>query len=241
MADVVARTERSRRTTPDGAGIGTAAGVGAPRPLPRRAPVPSARAVVGGFLIALSALGIFVAWSQATGGPDTTYVVARRDLPVGTRLTTADLDVLPMALPDRLARRSAFSRPGAVVGATTVGPIRAGELVQAGDLVRRRAAGGLLEVSFAIEAARALGGDVRPGERVDVLATLGTGASATTSAVVRQAQVVDVAQDRGGLAAGATRPIVVRLAVATADDAVAVAHAVDAGAVTLVRSPAGGP
>jgi Flp pilus assembly protein CpaB len=242
MADLATSTERSARNGAGRAAAGGGAVLGAgARPLPRRAALPSARAVVGGVLIALSALGIFVAWSRAAGGPDTSYVVARRDVPVGTRLTAADLTVLPMELPEALARHAAFARSATVVGATTIGPIKAGELVQAGDLVRRPStAAGQREVSFEIDAARALGGALQGGEKVDLVATFGTGATATTSAVVRGALVLDVERDGSSLAGSARRSIVVRLAVATDDDAVAVTHAVDAGTVTLVRSAAAG-
>jgi Flp pilus assembly protein CpaB len=190
--------------------------------------------VVGGFLIALSALGIYVAWSVAAGSPTTSYVVARHDVAVGTRLTAADLTTAPMELPPSLARTGAFARSTALVGATTVGPIRAGELVQAGDVVRTSSQPDALELAFAVEPARAVGGSLRPGERVDVLATFGSGATAYTVTVVRQAQVLDVGADGSGLGAG--RSLVVRLAVATSDEALALAHAVNAGDVTLVRA-----
>src|SRR5688500_9557620 len=162
-----APTERAEVRNPGGAGS---------RPLRRRASLPTGRAVVGGFLVALAALGVFVAYSRAAAGPSTSYVVARHDIPVGSRLTADDLTTLPMELPGVVAANAAFTREAKVVGATTVGPIRRGELVQAGDVVQKRSAADELEVSFSIAASRAIGGTLRPGDRIDVLATFGSGA-----------------------------------------------------------------
>jgi flagella basal body P-ring formation protein FlgA len=139
---------------------------GAARPLKRRSTLPSGRAVVGGFLIALSALGIFAAYSRATAGPTTSYVVARSDIPVGTRLTADDLTLLPMDLPPVVAGSAVFASEEPLVGATTVGPIRRGEIVQTGDVVKKRSGAEELEISFAIDSSRALAGTLRPGEEV---------------------------------------------------------------------------
>jgi Flp pilus assembly protein CpaB len=191
--------------------------------------------VVGGFLVAVSALGIFVAYEQATKGPTTTYVVARHDVPVGSRLTADDLTTLPMELPDVVARHGAFTTEGALVGATTVGPIRAGELVQAGDVVKKAAgAPSDVEVSFEIDRARALAGTLRSGERVDVLATFGSGSETYTVAVVRQALVLEASGGTGALTSDDA--LVITVAVPTSGDALALSHAVNAGEVTLVRT-----
>lgn len=204
-----------------------------PRTVRRRHSLPSGRAVVGGFLIAVSALGLFTAYSQAAAGPTTMFVVARRDVPVGTRLAPTDLTRLAMDLPDAVAA-GLFREAAGLAGATTVGPIRRGELIQAGDVVRKRSGPEELEVSFAIETSRAVAGTLKPGERIDVLATFGGGGDSYTVAVVRQARVLDVQSDRTPLAGQATA--VLRVAVATAQEALALTHAVNAGDVTVVRA-----
>lgn len=204
------------------------------RSLRRRPNLPNGRAVVGGFLVALSALGIFVAYVRATDAPSTSFVIARRDVPVGTTLTADDLDRLTMTLPEGLASRSAFRTEEALIGATTVGPVRRGELVQAGDVVRKRSGPAELELSFAIERPRAVSGSLRAGERVDVLATFGAGGDVYTVVAVRQARVLESTPSNGSLAASDTD--VIRLAVASADEALALTHAVNAGEVTLVRA-----
>lgn len=224
MADVAVVPERPRAGAPNSERSRTVA---------RRAALPNARAVAGGFLVALSALGLFTAYAQATAGPTTSYVVARHDVALGTQLSEDDLVRLPMELPAAVADHAVFDRTAAVVGATTIGPIRKGELVQAGDLVRKRSGSAELEVSFEIEPARALAGSLRPGETVDVLATFGAGADAYTVVVVQGARVLASASTGNALTTGAD---VVSLAVASSDAALALTHAVNAGEITLVRS-----
>lgn len=204
------------------------------RSVQRRSSLPTGRAVVGGFLVALAALGIYAGYLSSTRGPTTAYVVARRDVPIGTRLTADDLAALPMELPDVVARDAAFASEEALIGATTVGPVRRGELVQAGDVVKKRSGPGELEVSFELESARALAGTLRPGERVDVLATFGAGGDTYTVTVVRQARVLETSREGGGLAGGDSD--VISLAVASSEEAMALTHAVNAGKVTLVRA-----
>jgi Flp pilus assembly protein CpaB len=224
MADVAVVPERPRAGAPSS---------GQGRTVTRRAALPNGRAIAGGFLVALSALGIFTAYARTTAGPTTSYVVARHDLALGTRISERDLVTLPMELPAAIAGQAAFERTDAVVGATTIGPVRKGELVQAGDLIRKRTGPAELEVSFEIEPARALAGSLRPGESVDVLATFGAGADSYTVVVVRQARVLASATTRNALSTGAD---VVSLAVPSSDAALALTHAVNAGEVTLVRS-----
>lgn len=230
MADVAVVPERPRAGAPSS---------GSSRTVARRPALPTGRAVVGGFLVAVSALGIFTAYARATAGPTRSYVVARHDLPLGTQLAEDDLVALPMELPSAVADHAAFDRLSAVVGATTIGPIRQGELVQAGDLVRKRSGPAELEVSFEIEPARALAGSLRPGEWVDVLATFGAGADAYTVMVVPQARVLATTSTRTALSTGTD---VISLALGSSDAALALTHAVNAGEVTLVRAtgPAAG-
>lgn len=204
------------------------------RTVRRRQPLPSGRAVVGGFLVALSALGIYLAWSGATQGSATSYVVAARDLQVGARLTSADLELVTMELPEDLATNSAFDSVEALDGVKVINPVRRGELVQASSLVAAEGAPGQLEVSFAIEAARAVDGTLKAGEFVDVLATFGAGSDTYTTTILQGARILDVADSAGSL--GSTDSLTITVAVADADDARAIAHAVNVAKLVLVRT-----
>ena len=207
---------------------------GAPRRTGRRQALPSGRAVVGGFLVAVSALGVYLAWSGATQGPTEQFVVAARDLPIGTRLSADDLEVVAMDLPRSLAANAAFDDANDLDGVKVVNPIRKGELVQASALVVAGSQADALEVSFAIEASRAVAGGLKPGEFIDVLATFGAGADTYTTTVLQGSRVLDITESGGAL--GSTDARVITLAVANADEARAVAHAVNVAKIMLVRS-----
>lgn len=201
--------------------------------VPRQA-LPAGRAVVGGFLVAFSSLGLFVAYQGAARGPTTKYVVAARDLTIGHRLTSGDLRLATIELPGPMARDAAFADADTVVGATLVSPLRRGELVQSSAVVAKRSGPEAIEVSFALDTDRALGGRLRAGDVVDVLATFGVGSDTYTAVVVHGASVVAVDRGRGTLGEGRTETIT--LAVTSTDQALAVSHAINAGEVTLVRT-----
>ncbi len=204
------------------------------RTITRRRNLPGGRAVVGGFLVAVAAVGIFAAYTRAAAGPATSYVVAARDVPVGTQLTRDDLHLVPLELPGP-QRARAFDDPGVLDGATVIGPVFAGDLIQSSAVVA--AEPGVEQVSFLVSADRAVAGKLRPGERVDVLATYGSGESAYTEAVVRDALLVAVtADDANGL--GTTASQILTVAVPDAGETLRLAHAVNAGEVTVVRTTA---
>jgi Flp pilus assembly protein CpaB len=215
---------RTRRTPPvDVAGGGR-------RRIAARPVLPSGRALVGGLLLAISGVATFAAWQQATGVPDHVYVVARRPLHPGERLTADDLGLVRLDLPSGLAG-AAFGDVDAVVDRVTLGPVGAGELVQATQLSDSAAKRALVEVSFALPRDQALDGRLRSGDRVDVFATYDD----YTSLVVEGAEVV--AADGGGSAGlGPDPEITVTLALDAAGRRAPLVHAVRAGEVTLVRS-----
>jgi Flp pilus assembly protein CpaB len=221
----------------DGNGADERAG---PRVLERRRSLPNSRAIAGGLLVAVAAVGLFAAYADVHAGSRRRYVVARHALTPGSRLQPSDLAVEAMDLPST-ARQRAFSSISDVEGATLVAPLEEGELVQASAVVATRPGAGAREVSFPVE--RGHLGPLRNSERVDVVATFGTGPEAVTTVVLRQALVLQV--DRGGSALGDGGSTVVTVAVDNPTDEVAVAHAVSLGKITLVRataaSPANGP
>ncbi|HEX9993902.1 MAG TPA: SAF domain-containing protein [Acidimicrobiales bacterium] len=214
-------------------GTARAGGNGTRRTIRGRRALPGGRAVLGGLLVAVAAVGTFAAYGNATAGPSTSYAVATADLPAGHRVEPADLELRRMDLPASVAGR-AFTSADAVVGAVTLAPLAAGELVQAGALVPPGGAPApAAELSFAVPVDRAVNGTLRPGERVDVLATYGTGGAAHTMVVVRGALLL--ADDEGEQAIGASTRVLT-LALEDPDDVVRVTHAVRAGEVTVVRA-----
>ena len=202
------------------------------RRIVRRRGLPRGRAVIGGFLVTLAAVGVFAAHRRAESPPDTAYAVLNRALAPNEEVRPGDIQLIPMELPTAQAMH-AYSDLESLVGAVAIQALEAGELVERGDV---RETGGVRssgEVSFAVPVSRALGSSLRAGERVDVLATYGSGVDAYTTTVVSDA-VVLFRGDAGGLA-GADM-VDVRLGVAQADEAMAVSHAVTVAEVSLVRA-----
>ncbi len=200
-----------------------------PRPLRKHQGLPGARAVAGGLLVAAAAVGLFAAYSGLHGPPDRSYVVVRHAVAAGSRLQPSDLALQPMDLPPALRAR-AFDKVSDLANTTSLAPLAAGELVQPSALVVTRSADAQRSVSFPID--RAHLGPLKQGERVDVLATYGTGADAWTAVVLRQAQVVDV--DRSKSALGESGSPMVTVAVTDPNDELALAHAVSLGKITVV-------
>jgi len=200
-----------------------------PRPLRKRQGLPNARAVAGGLLVAAAAVGLFAAYAGIRSGPGHSYAVVRHPIAAGARLQESDLALQPMDLPSSLRAR-AFEKVSDLVGTTVLSPLAAGELVQPSILVLTRSADAARTVSFPIDHAHL--GALKQGERIDVLATYGTGADAWTGVVLRQAQVVDV--DRSKSSLGDAGSPVVTVAVGDLADEVALAHAVALAKLTVV-------
>ncbi|HMK10308.1 MAG TPA: SAF domain-containing protein [Acidimicrobiales bacterium] len=221
--------ERARAAERDDASSRTTAGkVG------RHRQGPPGRAVVGGLLIAVAAVGAFVV-ATPKGRPSSPYVIAARAIDPGAAITTSDLTTAQLDLPRELADH-AFTQSQDLVGSIARSPLAPGELVQRGAVGTTRAAA--FEVSLSLDADRALDGRAAPGERVAVLATYGTGADAVTLTVAPSALVERVSKP-SGLAVGTA--IVVTLGLSEEVDTQAVVHAARAGQLTLVRTDSATP
>ena len=217
---------------------GSTNGSGQPgRAVRRRRGLPGSRAVVGGLLVASSAVGLFAAASRSGDGPRQSYVVARHELAAGTRLQQSDLQLAPMELAAGVRSR-AFDTAQPLVGATLVAPLGAGELVQSSAVVARKGDVASRELSFTLEQGR-VGLGIKQGERADLLATYGTGNDAFTTLVVRQALLVAIERPR--MSRGDLGAATVTVSVEDPADVLALAHAIQQGEVTLVRATGAPP
>ena len=207
------------------------------RTITRRRGLPRGRALLGGFLVALAAVGLFAAYRRAEAPPAVSYAVVTADVVPGQRLSEEELALVPIDLPAAQAA-TAYTQLDPLVGAVANSALSAGQVVADSDVrasVGYTAAG---ELSLPLAASNALGGALVPGERVDVIAAYGSGADAYTMTVVRDALVI--AQQSGDTFAGSDT-VIVRLGVDEADAALALAHAVTQAEVFLARSPDGDP
>ena len=198
----------------------------------RRRSVPAGRAVLGGLLVAASVVGLFYASTRTESGPKQSYVVAARAVAPGTRLAAADLRRVAIDLPPAMAGR-AFRDPAALEGATAIAPLAEGELVQASAVVAKSSAPASREVTFAVPRSTVTPA-LEQGERVDIVATYGSGADSFSTVVLRQALIVTL--DRGRERVGDQGDATVTVAVDDPADVVALAHAVQLAKLTVVRA-----
>ncbi len=155
------------------------------------------RLVVGVVLVAVSVAGGLL---LAAAGDDTVPVLAAgRDLPANHVVRSGDLRSVRIGASDAVVRTLVDGdRAGSLVGRVLLRP------VAAGGLIDRRFVGSSArperEITVPLTAEHALGGAVRVGERVDVLATFGKGtADARTLTVVSAAEVVATVREEGFL------------------------------------------
>lgn len=209
-------------------------GNGQPRSLRPRGGLPSGRAVIGGFLVAVAAVGTFVAYSLANAPPQTSYLVATADIAQGQTVDVGRLGRIVMHLPDPLSQTT-YQDPDQVVGTVALAPIREGQLLQQGMLAATTEQR-LHEVSFSVPSDRAFAGSdpLQPGEHIDVIATYSAGQRDFSRDVVRGALVLAVgAPGSDGLASRDRQRITVGLA--DPEEVVALTHALEAAAVSIVR------
>ena len=206
----------------------------APRAVRRRRASLNPRAVLGGLLITVAGVGLFAAYTQAGADHRVGYVVAAHDLVPGERIGATDLTTRRMVLPSDLASSFAFRDVARLSGAVMVAPLRAGELLQASDVLAAAEAPAFQEVSISVDPSRAVGGSLQPGETVAVVATYGTGVQAVTEVVVPLALVVSANDSSGTFGSRSSETVTLGLSGAT--DVLAVTNAADAGQVELVRT-----
>lgn len=180
--------------------------------------------------MAVAAVGTFLAWHRATGGPDSSYVVAARPVPPGQRLTADDLRLAPLEL-DSAVSSGAFSKVDTVVGRVTLGPVGEGELVQSAQVSDIAQDGSAVEVAFALPRDRAVDGRLRSGDRVDVFVTEGD----RTSIVLEGVRVV-TATEGGSVSVTGGGDVMVTVGLEDPSERSDLIHAVRVGDVTLARS-----
>ncbi|MFO8075966.1 MAG: RcpC/CpaB family pilus assembly protein [Egibacteraceae bacterium] len=188
--------------------------------------------MVGGFLVAAAAVAVFAAYLDAAGGPDRSWVVASGEVAVGQPLELADLAVAAVDLPPELAGR-AFDDPEALVGAVALAPLSRYDLVLASHVGQGRGAVDHEELSFAIEASRAVGGALRRGDRVDVIAAYRDG-DGLAEVIATDVEVLDAGE--ADTTIGTAGDLTLTVGVADRAAVLAIAHAVANAELLVVRT-----
>lgn len=205
-------------------------GRGAPRRIKRQQPLPGVRAVVGGLLMAVAAIGTFASIMGGDDGPSDEVVVARRPIRVGETIEASHLRLARAELPDGTADLT-FDDASRLVGRVALGPIGEDEVIQGASVTADRARPSTHEVAITLPRGQIAVGRLRQGERVDVYAT----DDERTWSVVRRAEVVEIdAGSDGSLTS--ERELSVVVAVSSPDEVAAVVHALRRADVTVVRA-----
>lgn len=193
--------------------------------------------MLGGVLVALAMIGAVVV-SRSSGAPAAVpTVVASTAIAPGESLGPHNLTVTPLALPDEVVDRT-YADTDPLAGTVARSHLSEGDILQRGAVVEssasQRAAAPSHEVSLRIDLDRAVDGRLEPGDRIDVLATYGSGLDASTFVVLSDTHVLSATRAEGGVATG--RTLTLTLALDTRADALALTHAVDNADITVVRT-----
>lgn len=194
---------------------------------PHRA-LPGGRAVLGGVLMALAVIGVYVAWAEATDRPSDPLVVAARAIRPGEVIEASDLTTAEGDLPDGA---EAYGSVDDVIGHVALGPVGEGEIVQRSSVTEDRSPTGQHEIAVSLPRRQIAVGRLRVGERVDVFVTY----DERTSSVVRGAEVVQIGAEED-VTLTSDREIALVVAVPSGEAVAALVHALRTGDVTVVRS-----
>ena len=189
------------------------------------------RLVLGVLLLSVA----FVAGQRllAESARTTGVWAAARDLARGSRLDAGDLELAQVKLPAEVLGRylPAGRKPE---GATLGRSLRAGELIPAQSVASERALASTRSITIPVAPEHAVGGALRPGDRVDVFATFGQGeGNARTRLLVADVEIAEVLSG-GGLVSGEESLVGVTVSV-TPQQAARLAYAIRSGEIDLAR------
>ncbi len=210
------------------------------RSIHRRRGLPTGRAVVGAFLVTVASVGLFAAYRNAVATPSTTYVVLDHAVPAGQRITAADIHLEALKLNDQLTSTT-FTSIARVEGAVATGFLAADHLLTKSEVLllfpgETAADPPWRELSFVLETSRAVDGTLRPGERIDLLATYDSSTSTNTVVVFADTPVLRIT-DASSEVLSTTGAITITVGLTDPKLVLATVNAVDdAQALTVVRS-----
>ena len=165
-------------------------------------------------------------------------LVAARDIPAGTELTTTMVRSIELDADSPLAKELLLRgslQPGMVLD----GVVTAGSPIRTSDLGEGSAGERLRSMSIPVDRANAVGGDIAIGDRVDVIDVI-DGAPTYVVAGVQVIEVATQASSRGLSGGGGPNGFFVVVQV-DARQALALAGAMEDGGVHVVRSTGAEP
>lgn len=204
--------------------------------------LPTGRAVVGGLLVALAALGVLWALTRGDQEPTVEYLVLSHDVQAGDILGMDDFDVTELLLPEEVDAFTLFRNSTRETDPRWIAqtPIRQGTLALVDDY--RQIEGGDppapdgWTVTVHIDQARAMNGQASANLTVDVIGTFEETARTRTEVVARSARIAQVAPT-----AQEEQTVAVHLQVDSYQTVLDLINAGAAGKLTLVDTTANPP
>lgn len=196
--------------------------------------LPGGRAVLGGVLVACSALGLFAATRPHSSVPDTRYFVARHPLSPGHRIVRGDLTAVPMDLPSTVAD-TALDAASPVTGRVVLQSVPTGALVDRAALRAEGAARPDPLVAFSVEPDRAVAGDLVVGDRIDVYVTWDDAADNSTRVVARGLAVAAITHPGSDHFSDGGK-LTLSVAIPADTPALPLIRAIRSGELTIVRT-----
>ena len=198
---------------------------------PRRS-LPSGRAVIGAVLITVAAVGAFALARVGSDEPSTRFLVVVRPVKAGDTVSTADLDLVPIDLPARVAATALG--PASLTEATALRDLRPGELLTDADLLPSGGAPpSVHELTIPVANSR-VDSAIVSGDRVTILATIRTVDSNRTVVAVEDVEVLRWSDGDDGI--GGSPSGVLTLALDRPEEVLALTHLLGQGDTTVVRT-----
>lgn len=187
--------------------------------------------LTGAALVLIALVGYWSVYSQTTDR--TPVLVAARSLQAGEVLRARDLRTAELAGDAGVMASLVPERElDEVLGRTLAAPIAAGAPIPRAALARRGSEPAAF--TLVVPALHALGGELKPGDRVTVMATFNDGGRTTARAIARGLEVLAVGQVSTRFDAGSVE-IPVTLALPDPSLASGLALANQAGKIDLLR------
>lgn len=191
----------------------------------------NARTVLGLLLFSVAFLGAqrLIADARST----VPVLVAARDLPSDHPLAAGDFVRAEVALPPELMSRYALGSHD-LEGVALIRPVAKGELIALSGVARGSYVDEGRAMTIPITAEHAVGGDLQPGDRVDIFATFDSGdVRARTVPVAQSVEIINPVE-AGGLVTGEASVIGVTVAV-TPQQAAELTFAIRSAELDVVR------
>ncbi len=197
------------------------------------------RVLFGSLLIVGAVFGLSWSFSNQSGISTVLMVVPKRTISPYQPISVNDLSTI------RVPTRSQFSAlfvsnsnsllgDQALVALEPNEPITQSEVAPIIQNADR-------ELTLEVPSARAVEGSLSPGDRVDVLATYGSGPTANTITAGRSVLVLAVSQLASSFSSSSPKTVSVTLAISSFDEMMAIAQGQVAATITLVRSTGAAP